>query len=75
MHSQITTGLLPMLIVLPISTVQAEAYPSTYSPLPSGPTLITHATILTGTGERLDDASLLISGRQNCVRGRRRRAR
>jgi imidazolonepropionase-like amidohydrolase len=52
---------LPMLIVLPISTVQAEAYPSTYSPLPSGPTLITHATILTGTGERLDDASLLIS--------------
>ncbi len=29
--------LLPMLIVLPISTVQAEAYPSTYSPLPSSP--------------------------------------
>jgi imidazolonepropionase-like amidohydrolase len=50
-----------VLIVLPISTVQAEAYPSTYSPLPSTATLITHATILTGTGERLDDASLLIS--------------
>ncbi len=50
-----------MLVVLPISTVQAEAYPSTYSPLPSNPTLITHATILTGTGERLDDASLLIA--------------
>ncbi len=55
-------ALLLMLIVLPISTVQAEAYPSTYSPLPSNPTLITHATILTGTGERLDDASLLITG-------------
>ncbi len=54
--------LLPMLVVLPTSTVQAEAYPSTYSPLPSSPTLITHATILTGTGERLEDASLLITG-------------
>jgi imidazolonepropionase-like amidohydrolase len=50
-----------MLVVLPISTVQAEAYPSTYNPLPSNPTLITNATILTGTGERLDDASLLIA--------------
>ena len=55
-------ALLPMLTILPVSTVQAEAYPSTYSPLPSSPTLITHATILTGTGERLDDASLLITG-------------
>ncbi len=54
-------ALLPMLIVFPTSAVQAEAYPSTYSPLPSGPTLITHATILTGTGERLDDASLLMT--------------
>ena len=44
-----------------VSGVQAEPYPSTYSPLPSGPTLINNATILTGTGERLDDASLLIS--------------
>ena len=55
-------ALLPMLTVLPVSTVQAEAYPSTYSPLPSSPMLITHATILTGTGKRLDDASLLITG-------------
>ena len=53
-------ALLPMLTVLTASTVQAEVYPSTYSPLPSNPTLITHATILTGTGERLEDASLLI---------------
>jgi len=53
--------LLPVLAWLPINTVQAEPYPSTYEPLPSGSTLITHATILTGTGERLDDASLLIA--------------
>ena len=49
------------LACLSLNSVQAEPYPSTYSPLPSGPTLITNATILTGTGERLDDASLLIS--------------
>jgi len=53
--------LLPVLAVLPLNTAHAEAYPSTYSPLSSGTTLITHATILTGTGERLDDASLLIT--------------
>jgi imidazolonepropionase-like amidohydrolase len=55
-------ALLPALIVLPVSAAQAEAYPSTYSPLPSDATLITRATILTGTGERLEDASLLMSG-------------
>ncbi len=38
----------------------AEAFPSTYEPLPSEPTLITNATVLTGTGERLDNASLLM---------------
>jgi imidazolonepropionase-like amidohydrolase len=38
----------------------AEAFPSTYEPLPSEPTLITNATVLTGTGERLDEASLLM---------------
>jgi len=37
-----------------------EAYPSTYQPLPSGPVLITNATILTGTGQRLESASLLL---------------
>ena len=55
-------AMLPALIGLPLSAAQAEAYPSTYSPFPSEVTLITHATILTGTGERLEDASLLISG-------------
>ena len=61
MHLKFLQALLPVLVLLPFSDVRAEAYPSTYSPLPSEATLITHATILTGTGERLDDASLLIS--------------
>ncbi len=55
-------ALLPVLLTLPIGLTWAEDYPSTYAPLPSEPTLITHATILTGTGERLEDASLLLSG-------------
>ena len=50
-----------LLVLLPISKLWAEPYPSTYSPLPSETTLITNATILTGTGVRMDDASLLIS--------------
>ncbi len=55
-------ALLPALLTLPVGGARAEDYPSTYAPLSSEPTLITHATILTGTGERLDDASLLLSG-------------
>ena len=35
-------------------------FASTYAPLPSKPTLITHATVLTGTGARLDNASVLL---------------
>jgi imidazolonepropionase-like amidohydrolase len=61
MRFKFLLALLPVLAAIPTSAVQAEAYPSTYSPLPSEATLITNATILTGTGERLDDASLLIS--------------
>ena len=38
----------------------AEPFASRYAPLPSGTTLITGATVLTGTGERLDDADVLI---------------
>ncbi len=54
--------LLPaLLMILSISAVNAEPYPSTYTPLASGTTLITNATILTGTGERLDNARLLIA--------------
>jgi imidazolonepropionase-like amidohydrolase len=37
-----------------------EPFASRYQPLPSETTLITGATVLTGTGERLDDADVLI---------------
>ena len=40
---------------------QAEPYPSTYTRLPSNPVLIVNATILTGTGERIENGSLLIA--------------
>ena len=61
MRLKFMLALLSLLTVLPTGSVQAEAFPSTYSPLPSEATLITNATILTGTGERLENASLLIS--------------
>lgn len=65
------TTLLSMLLVLPAAlTVNAatppptesptEAFPSTYQPLSSQATLIEHATIFTGTGERIDDGSILL---------------
>lgn len=37
-----------------------ETYASTYKPVPSGPVLLRGATVLTGTGERLDGADVLM---------------
>lgn len=37
-----------------------EPYASRYAPLPSEPTLLRGATVLTGAGERLDDADVLL---------------
>jgi imidazolonepropionase-like amidohydrolase len=37
-----------------------EAFPSTYRPLPSAPTLIRNATILTGVGTRIEGGSVLL---------------
>ena len=42
----------------PKVTINKNPYPSTYKPLASQSTLITNATVLTGTGERLDDADV-----------------
>ena len=43
------------------STIGAtDPYPSTYSVPANVPTLIQHATVLTGTGSRLDDTDVLI---------------
>ena len=39
-----------------------DAFASRYTPLASDATLITGATVLTGTGERLDDADVLFEG-------------
>ena len=61
MRFKFLLALLPALLTLPADRVRADDYPSTYTALPSEPTLITHATILTGTGQRLDDASLFIA--------------
>ena len=40
---------------------QADPYPSSYRIVPSAPVLLQHATVLTGTGERLDDADVLMA--------------
>ncbi|WP_019025856.1 amidohydrolase [Colwellia piezophila] len=40
--------------------INKNPYPSTYQALPAQNTLLTNATILTGTGERLDDADILL---------------
>ncbi|MFC3550482.1 amidohydrolase family protein [Lysobacter cavernae] len=39
-----------------------DPYASTYRPIASGPVLIEHATVLTGTGQRLDNADVLLQG-------------
>ncbi|MEW6981607.1 amidohydrolase [Colwelliaceae bacterium 6471] len=39
--------------------INKNPYPSTYQPLPQQKTLITNATLLTGTGERIDEADVL----------------
>jgi imidazolonepropionase-like amidohydrolase len=51
-----------LLCLSPASFLLADPFPSTYSPLPSGPVLIVNATILTGAGDRIENGSLLISG-------------
>ncbi len=54
-----------MLLCLSCATVPGmavgEPYGSTYRPVPSTPTLIVNATILTGTGQRIDGGSLLMA--------------
>ncbi len=40
----------------------ADLYASTYQPLPSRPTLITNATVLTATGARIENGSVLMQG-------------
>ncbi|MEL0634502.1 amidohydrolase [Pseudoalteromonas carrageenovora] len=44
----------------PKITINKNPYPSTYKPVATSSTLITNATVLTGTGERLDEADVLL---------------
>ena len=39
-------------------TINKNPYPSTYKVVATSSTLITNATVLTGTGERLDDTDV-----------------
>jgi imidazolonepropionase-like amidohydrolase len=41
-------------------TINKNPYPSTYQAMPAQATLLTNATILIGTGERLNDADVLL---------------
>jgi imidazolonepropionase-like amidohydrolase len=40
---------------------EADPYPSTYKPLPSAPVVFVGATILDGTGKRIDDGELVVA--------------
>ena len=46
----------------PASRYTQDPYPSTYQPVASGPVLLRGATVLTGTGQRLDSADVLLQG-------------
>lgn len=41
-------------------TIEKNPYPSTYKPVPSQSTLITNATVLTGTGEKIEQGDVFI---------------
>jgi imidazolonepropionase-like amidohydrolase len=44
----------------PAPAPMVDPYPSTYKPRPSRPVLITHATVLTAVGDRIEDGSVLL---------------
>ena len=44
----------------PLVSINANPYPSTYEPMPQMTVLIKGATVLTGTGEKLENADVLI---------------
>lgn len=49
------------LAATPASRFTQDPYPSTYRAVPSGPVLLANATVLTGTGERLDGTDVLLA--------------
>src|SRR6478735_3703963 len=47
-----------------------DPYPSTYHAVPSAPVIIRNATVLTGTGERLEEADVLLQNGRVAAIGR-----
>jgi uncharacterized SAM-binding protein YcdF (DUF218 family) len=66
MRTRLTAGLGLALFTLAAPSAPAasrftqDPYPSTYAPIASAPVLIRNATVLTGTGARLEQADLLL---------------
>ncbi len=66
MHKVLSVGIGLALLSFAAQTAQSasrfvqDPYPSTYAPITSAPVLIRNATVLTGTGARLDNADVLL---------------
>src|SRR5687768_7254491 len=54
----------------PNSLPNGDPYPSTYRAIAVAPVLLRNATVLTGTGERLDDSDVLMQGGRIAAVGR-----
>ena len=52
---------LAALLLAAPTAASAEPYASTYRPLPAQPVLIVNATVLTGTGERIENGHVLLN--------------
>ena len=50
-----------LLCLMLAAKVHAEAFPSTYSAPKTAPTLLTNATLLDGTGKRLENADIYLA--------------
>ena len=58
------------LAATPASRFTQDPYPSTYRAIPAAPVLLANATVLTGTGERLDGADVLLADGKVAAVGR-----
>jgi imidazolonepropionase-like amidohydrolase len=54
----------------PQARPNGDPYPSTYRAVPSAPVIIRDATVLTGTGERLEEADVLLQNGRVAAIGR-----
>lgn len=56
----VSVGFAVQAAVAPSVEFPPDAFPSMYQPLPAQTTVIQHATIYTGTGERIDDGTVVL---------------